>query len=94
MRLTSDGVFDNLVGPRDPPPIGRSGERPSLGWAMPTPTRGGGCANAIDSIPMQQALENMGDPAVLRRRHAHIGGEEAREAALRRETQIVTDIGD
>ena len=81
MRLTSDGVFDNLVGPRDPPPL-------------PAPTRGGGCANAIDSIPMQQALENMGDPAVLRRRHAHIGGEEAREAALRRETQIVTDIGD
>src|SRR5580704_7657726 len=36
----------------------------------------------------------MGDPAVLRRRHADIGGEEAREAALRRETQIVANIGD
>src|SRR5580692_5617798 len=37
-RRASDGAFDNLLGPRDPPPIGRSGERPSLGRAMPAPT--------------------------------------------------------
>src|ERR1700722_20229894 len=43
---------------------------------------------------MQGPLKDMGDPAVLRRRHAHIGGKEAREAALRRETQIVADVGD
>jgi hypothetical protein len=39
-------------GLRDPPPIGRSEERPSIGRAMPAPTRGGGCANTIDSIQM------------------------------------------
>ena len=52
-RRASDGAFDNLFGPRDPPPIGRSGERPSLGRAVPAPTRGGGGANAIDSTQMQ-----------------------------------------
>jgi hypothetical protein len=35
-----------------------------------------------EETKMQRPLEDMGDPAVLRRRHAHIGGEEAREAAL------------
>src|SRR5580704_9159891 len=55
-RRASDGAFDNLLGLRDPPPIGRSGERPSLGRAMPAPTRGGGCANTIDSTKMRQAL--------------------------------------
>jgi murein L,D-transpeptidase YcbB/YkuD len=39
---------DNLLSLRDPPPIGRSEERPSFDWAMPSPTRGGGCANIID----------------------------------------------
>ena len=42
-RRASDGAFDNLHGPRDSPPL-------------PAPTRGGGCANAIDSTKMQQAL--------------------------------------
>jgi len=51
-RRASDGAFDNLHGPRDPPPL-------------PAPTRGVGCANAIDSTKMQQALvrrpvENLG----------------------------------
>src|SRR6185437_16042257 len=39
-RETSAGdASDNLLGPRDPPPL-------------PAPTRGGGCANAIDSAEM------------------------------------------
>jgi hypothetical protein len=33
----SGGAFDSLPGPRDPPPL-------------PAPTRGGGCANAVDSL--------------------------------------------
>jgi hypothetical protein len=45
-----------FLGPRDPPPIGRSEERPSIGRAMPAPTREGGCANGIDSTRMQKAL--------------------------------------
>src|ERR1700760_723885 len=36
----------------------------------------------------------MSDPPVLRRRHANVGRKEAREAALRGETEIVADIGD
>src|SRR6185312_7174636 len=43
-------------GPRDPPPIGRSEERPSIGRAMPAPTRGGGCTTGIGSAQTQQAL--------------------------------------
>src|SRR5271166_1128251 len=39
----SSDAFDNLAGRRDPPP-------------PPAPARGGGCANAIDSTEMQQAL--------------------------------------
>ena len=39
-RRASNGAFDNLLGPRDPPPL-------------PAPTRGGGGANAIDSTQMQ-----------------------------------------
>jgi tRNA dihydrouridine synthase A len=35
-RQRGSDAFDNLLGPRDPPPL-------------PAPTRGGGCANAIDS---------------------------------------------
>jgi hypothetical protein len=48
--LGSGGGSHNLLGPSDPPPIGRSEERPSVGRAMPAPTRGGGCANGIDSV--------------------------------------------
>jgi Putative DNA-binding domain len=50
MRQGSRGASNNLLGPSDPPPIGRSEERPSIGRAMPAPTRGGGCANGIDSV--------------------------------------------
>jgi hypothetical protein len=50
MRQDGSGVSDNLLGPSDPPPIGRSEERPSLGRAMPAPSRGGGCANGVDSV--------------------------------------------
>jgi L,D-transpeptidase YcbB len=50
----SSDTCDN--GPRDPPPIGRSEERPSIGRAMPAPTRGGGCANAIGSVEEPQVL--------------------------------------
>jgi hypothetical protein len=42
-RQASGGAFDNLPGQGDPPP-------------RPAPARGGGCANAIDSTEMQQAL--------------------------------------
>ncbi len=34
-----------------------SPQSPSTGRAMPAPTRGGGCANVIDSAEMQQALD-------------------------------------
>jgi hypothetical protein len=63
LQQRSSGVFDNLVGPRDPPPIGRSEERPSVGRAMPAPTRGGGCANDIDCVP--RALDCLVDVARL-----------------------------
>jgi Putative DNA-binding domain len=56
MRQEGSGASDNLLASSDPPPIGRSEERPSVGRAMPAPTRGGGCANAIDSTQMQEAL--------------------------------------
>jgi cytochrome c-type biogenesis protein CcmH len=42
-RQETGGAFDHLLGPRDPPPL-------------PAPTRGGGCANAIDTAKMQRAL--------------------------------------
>ena len=42
MGQADSDAFDNLPGPRDPPP-------------RPAPTRGGGCANAIASTEMQQA---------------------------------------
>jgi hypothetical protein len=54
-QQASSDACDN--GLRDPPPTGRSEERPSIGRAMPAPTRGGGCANASDSTQMQRALE-------------------------------------
>ena len=50
----SSDACDNGSG--DPPPIGRSEERPSIGRAMPAPTRGGGCANAIGSVEKPQVL--------------------------------------
>jgi histidinol-phosphate/aromatic aminotransferase/cobyric acid decarboxylase-like protein len=43
-RQGSDSASDNLLGPRDPPPL-------------PAPTRGGGGANVIDSAEMQQAQD-------------------------------------
>jgi hypothetical protein len=52
-RQGSGSASDNLLGRRDPPPIGRSEERPSVGRAMPAPTRGGGCASVIDSAEIQ-----------------------------------------
>jgi hypothetical protein len=51
-QQASSDACDN--GLRDPPPTGRSEERPSIGRAMPAPTRGGGCANAIGSVEKQQ----------------------------------------
>ena len=53
MRQGSSGASDNVLGQRDPPRIGRSEERPSGGRAMPAPTRGGGCANGVNSAEMQ-----------------------------------------
>jgi len=41
MGKASGDAFDNLPGPRDPPPL-------------PAPTSGGGRANAIDFTEMQQ----------------------------------------
>jgi len=57
-RQASSDAFANLLGPRDPPPIGRSGECPSLGRAMPAPARGGGCANAIGLAEVQQGYSS------------------------------------
>ena len=57
-RGSSSRAFDNLLGPRDPPLIGRSEERPSIGRAMPAPTRGGGCANGVDPAQMQLAPDS------------------------------------
>jgi hypothetical protein len=48
-RQASGGAYDNLLGPRDPPPIGRSEERPSDERAMPASTRVGGWASGADS---------------------------------------------
>jgi hypothetical protein len=42
-RASDGGAFDNLAGPRDPPPL-------------PAPTRGGGGANVIDSTGAQKVL--------------------------------------
>jgi Putative DNA-binding domain len=50
MRQEGSDASDSLLGHRDPPPLGRSEERPSLGRAMPAPTRGGECAKGIDSV--------------------------------------------
>ena len=62
----SSDACDNLLGQRDLPPLGRSDERPSFDGLTPAPTRGGGCANAIDFVAMQLALSpdaplNFGD---------------------------------
>jgi Putative DNA-binding domain len=58
-RDTSD---DSL---RDPPPIGRSEERPSRDGLMPALTKGGGCTNGIDSPETRRALAYLGDVARL-----------------------------
>ena len=65
MRQESGGASDNPVGPSDPPPTGRSEERPSVGRAMPAPTRGGGCANGIDSAGIQYPTACLADVARL-----------------------------
>ena len=59
------GAFDNLPGPRDPPPLGRSEERPSFDGLTPAPTRRGGCATALDSAEMAYALACLVDVARL-----------------------------
>src|ERR1700733_11112182 len=51
-RQGAFGAFDNLVGPRDPPPL-------------PAPTRGGGHAKGVDSVEAQQALALLPDVARL-----------------------------
>jgi hypothetical protein len=65
-RQASSGASDNLLGQRDPAPIGRSEERPSLGRAMPAPTRGGGgCANDVESTETQRTAALLVDLARL-----------------------------
>jgi hypothetical protein len=58
-------AFESLLGPRDPPPIGRSEERPSVRRAMPAPARGGGCASRIDFAELHQAAACLADVARL-----------------------------
>ncbi|HWY81309.1 MAG TPA: DNA-binding domain-containing protein [Roseiarcus sp.] len=78
MRQESRGASDNLLGHRDPPPIGRSEERPSLGRAMPAPTRGGGCANGID--PVRHDLASL--PDVARLENAWVEAYHAEDASV------------
>jgi Putative DNA-binding domain len=61
--LESGRASHNLLGHRDPPPTGRSEERPSVGRAMPAPTRGGGCASVVD--PVRHGLATLPDVARL-----------------------------
>jgi putative DNA-binding protein len=56
IRQAISDTFDNLLGPCDPPPIGRSEERQSIGQAMPAPTSGGGGADASASVPAVACL--------------------------------------
>jgi hypothetical protein len=49
-QQASGGAFDNLLGPRDPPPL-------------PAPTRGGGCAH--DIYPLRHRLTRLVDVARL-----------------------------
>jgi Putative DNA-binding domain len=65
IRQEGSGASDNLLGHRDPPPIGRSEERPSVGRAMPASTRGGGCAKRIDSAEIQYSPACLVDVARL-----------------------------
>ena len=65
MRVRGSGASANLLGPRNPPPIGRSEERPSLDGLMPAPTRGGGCANASVSSEAHRAIASLVDVARL-----------------------------
>src|SRR5260370_511695 len=51
-RQGSGSASDNLLGQRDPPPL-------------PAPTRGGGCANAIDSAELHYAHACLPDVARL-----------------------------
>jgi Putative DNA-binding domain len=52
MRLGTTSASDNLPGPRDPPPL-------------PAPTRGGGCANAIESAGLYNPIAALVDVARL-----------------------------
>ena len=79
-RQRIGGAFDNLQVPRDPPPIGRSEERPSVGRAMPAATRGGGCANGINSVEAQQALALL--PDVARLENAWVEAYHAEDASV------------
>ncbi len=61
-QQASGDACDNLLDQRDPPPLGRSEERPSFDGLMPAPTRGGGCANAINSVERQRILSSEAAP--------------------------------
>ena len=76
-RQESSAASDDLIGPCDPPPIGRSEERPSVGRAMPAPTRGGGCAN--DTDPAHHDLASL--PDVARLENAWVEAYHAEDAA-------------
>ncbi len=87
-RVAGSGAFDNLVGPRDPPPIGRSEERLSIGRAMPAPTRGGGCANGIGFAEVQQALDCL--PDVARLENAWVEAYHAEDATVATVDELAT----
>jgi hypothetical protein len=65
-QQASGGAFDNLLGSPDPPPL-------------PAPTRGGGCANAIDCAEKQQPLVCL--PDVARLENAWVEAYHAEDAA-------------
>ena len=66
-RQGAFGAFDNLVGPRDPPPL-------------PAPTRGGGHAKGVDSVEAQQALALL--PDVARLENAWVEAYHAEDASV------------
>jgi hypothetical protein len=67
MALARDGASDNLLGPRDPPPL-------------PAPTRGGGCANAIESAGLHNPITGL--PDVARLENAWVEAYHAEDAAV------------
>jgi Putative DNA-binding domain len=72
MRLGTTSASDNLPGPRDPPPL-------------PAPTRGGGCANAIESAGLYNPIAALVDVARL---------ENAWVEAYHAEDAIAAAVGD